>query len=123
MFLHFIFLYKVNGIYERTKTQNINDRPSWALQRKTDDQNLVLWCLTDANFLKKSKNRDTELWMISRTEHINTQNAYACLHISANSNPFLVNKTWKEFTNGKYVTSSNTTIFFSSFCLFKNVES
>jgi len=82
-------LRKIQGIYERT-TRRENDKPTWKLE---NSQGIF--------FLWNCRMGNNNLWMISREEHIGSDNAYAVVRDSA-SNPVEISATWLVYNGAKY---------------------
>jgi len=57
----------INGCYIKDRARNINNRPIYA----KEDSTVRLWSYR--------LDGETQLWMISEEEHLETQNAYACV--------------------------------------------
>merc|ERR1712156_656460 len=69
---------RVNGIFELT-AEKANGKHTW--KRKDNEENtIIIW------FNPKeggADDVDKNVWMISRKSHINTQSAYACAEVDA----------------------------------------
>jgi len=91
---------RVDGVFELT-TDKQNGREVW--QRKDDEDDPILLWWWPAKTLGV-KNMNENLWMISRSSQVGTQNAYACCPEDAKY-PSLLKKPWKVFNkdSGKFV--------------------
>lgn len=95
---------KLNGIYEHMEGETVNGRRSYVLKRglESEYENLVLWSWT-----QKLKGKISIVWMISREEHVGTQNAYACVQTD-HENPAESEHFWMVFKGGTFVQSAMT---------------
>jgi len=82
-------LRKIQGIYERT-TRRENDKPTWKL---VNSQGIF--------FLWNCRMGNNNLWMISREEHIGSDNAY-CVVRDSTANPTEITATWLVYNGSKY---------------------
>jgi len=82
-------LRKIQGIYERT-TRKENDKPTWKLE---NSQGIF--------FLWNCRMGNNNLWMISREEHIGSDNAY-CVVRDSTANPTEITATWLVYNGSKY---------------------
>lgn len=88
-------LEQLSGVYLFQNTL-MNDSPTY----KLENGELVLWKYK----MKQKKNKEISLWMISRQDHVGTQNAYACIR-STTQDPreILKDKTWLIWKSGKFI--------------------
>jgi len=95
---------KLNGTYKKDARVE-NGRPTYRMQGKYNEDKKKVEVYFIWNWALKNKS----LWMISREEHVGTQDAYCVVDDSAET-PLDITSTWMCFKDGKYPRCETLTI-------------